>query len=668
MRERTGTRVLGAVVAIGLVATLVAFLTLVPEGRNILRGVQERVERLFAEPGKESRWHIWRAALEMYRDAPVAGVGLDCFQLAFMPRRTPEYWHVEWNGTPTKAHNELLHIAATQGTLGLLALGLLTAALGLAFRRALRRAPSPDARALVVAIGAGLVGFYAQDFFSFTVAGCGTLMVSYAAILAALAGYEAPEPEEEAAAPAAPAPAAAPGAGGSARGRPRPAGATGGAGPVALLPPLGLGAVLVLAAWLGFMVYMLAAPAGRGGPAKLLLLAAMLALALAAYRALTAPPPAGAGPPPQPADDDTATAPNLPRPWVRPDRLWRARAAQALVWPLLGVAIWFAVVIPFRANAACREGRTLNNAGRYREAIPALERAVALDPTKELYWVQLGTAYLQAGMTASAPAERRALLERALQAHARSLALVPVNAYNHANYARTLHQLALLSPPGASPEATIAAYQKALEIDPNNAYFLRDAAEAALDFGMLELAEQIAGRAVERYTLPDRGIVHFAPPHETLGDIAVRRQQWEQAAEQYELALRGNWRDFEGGQLRVLEKLARVRLQQGRKEDAARAYAQLGGEREQRARQYAEQAAALRERWLEQLAPGIQQGERYVALLARLNEQPAVQSALQSAAQWRQFAAQAYRRALELAPGLAEAQRGLERLEAAGEH
>ncbi len=93
-------------------------------GRSVL--LESLAERLRHLGDAASRRHIWRAGLEIFRDHPVFGCGLDTFQLAFEPKRTVEYWQSEWGATPAKAHNEAIHILATQGLLGALAVVILT--------------------------------------------------------------------------------------------------------------------------------------------------------------------------------------------------------------------------------------------------------------------------------------------------------------------------------------------------------------------------------------------------------------------------------------------------------------------------------------------------------------------------------------------------------------
>ena len=112
-------RVAGAVAIVSASAVLApgrARLVL-PAGRGVgtLASLAQRV-RQFGESA--SRQHIWQAAWDIFRDHPLLGTGLDTFQIAFADKRTVAYWNIEWNGSPTRAHNEALQHPATQGLLG----------------------------------------------------------------------------------------------------------------------------------------------------------------------------------------------------------------------------------------------------------------------------------------------------------------------------------------------------------------------------------------------------------------------------------------------------------------------------------------------------------------------------------------------------------------------
>jgi O-antigen ligase/tetratricopeptide (TPR) repeat protein len=140
------------------------------------------MERLRHLGDGRGRYPVWRAAWQLFLDRPLCGWGTDAFRLAFGTRRPTDYWQEEASNTPTKAHNELLHVLATQGILGAAAGLVLLAGLARAAVRAWRTA-SPADLPLVAAVAAGLVAFLVQGLFGFTVAGVGTLVVTLAALL-----------------------------------------------------------------------------------------------------------------------------------------------------------------------------------------------------------------------------------------------------------------------------------------------------------------------------------------------------------------------------------------------------------------------------------------------------------------------------------------------------
>ena len=144
-RALTRFALASAVAALALVVTLVA----TPLGSRLLdigRGI-----------GLRDRVLLYQSAFQMFLDHPFLGVGFENFAVAY-----PRYQQAEWfgiaglNTTNTSAHDWILHIAATTGTVGLLANFALLGAFAF---HAWRRARDPDAAGVIVALAA-IAAFY----------------------------------------------------------------------------------------------------------------------------------------------------------------------------------------------------------------------------------------------------------------------------------------------------------------------------------------------------------------------------------------------------------------------------------------------------------------------------------------------------------------------------
>jgi putative inorganic carbon (HCO3(-)) transporter len=502
--ERRAAAALG--VAAGGAVAVVGGLTLFlpgPTAGAVLTGLLQRMRQL---GDSASRQHIWQAAWRIFREHPLVGSGLDTFQIAFADQRTAAYWTIEWNASPTRAHNEALNLLATQGTLGALAVLVVAAGVVVATWRAWRLAGD---RLLVAALVAGLAAFAVQDLFSFTVAGCGTLAVTQAALLSRLARSSAEPP-------------------------PPPDGAGGFAltlGAVVLLVP-------VLLAHNVSTGPLLDEPARMAG-VMLVLLA--LAVAVVAAWALAEP---DAGPPPAGGRGRLAAPP--PRP---------LHVAAGVV--AAGLLLVVLVLRPLAAAWAAQEGvkRTPSTPA---SALEYLERAVRLDPFNELYWVKLGAAAHGLARVAPDAAARRRALERSRAAYERSIRLVPANSYNHANLARVLADLAREGDPSGP---AFAAFDRALAMDPANAYFYADAANAALSLNDPERARAYAQRAVALYPF-------FGMTRAQLGYVALATRRPAEAIDPLRQALGARWYGADRAQALAASNLAAAYLQTGRPAEA----------------------------------------------------------------------------------------------------
>ncbi|HVG77389.1 MAG TPA: O-antigen ligase family protein [Patescibacteria group bacterium] len=504
-------RLAGAVVIVsgGAVVGLAVLAIALPSGRGFatLASLAQRV-RQFGESA--SRQHIWQAAWDIFRDHPLVGAGLDTLQIAFADKRTVAYWNLEWNGSPTRAHNEALNILATQGLLGGLAVLVLVAGVVIATRSARRVA---EDRLLVVALLAGLVAFGVQDLFSFTVAGCGTLAVTQAALLSRLAA-------------------------GPSTGRSD--------GAVSLVTGLAIASVVAVVIFASNVPPELLLDEPRRLFGGLIILIAFLVVAVAVFVLEQHGRP--------PLFQGTSSGPAV----ARPRRTIGRTVALAARGILGAVALVLLVFRPVAAARAAQQGILLTPSEPAR-AVQRLERAVALDPVNELYWVKLGAAAQAYARTVREAPTRRSALQQAHAAFMRAAQLSPANSYNHANVGRVLADLAQVG--DGSPGAAFAAFDRALQIDPNNAYFYADAANAAMVLGDFERAREYAERGSKLYP-------RFALTRALLGHIALARRQPAEAVEPLQQAVSGDWHGAERLRVAAASNLAAAYLELGRPVEA----------------------------------------------------------------------------------------------------
>jgi O-antigen ligase/tetratricopeptide (TPR) repeat protein len=487
-----------AALAVGLPvggAALLLGLACVAGDDTVLQALRQRALGLTES---SSRQHIWDAGLAIFRDHPWLGSGLDTFQLAFGLKRTSAYWQVEWDVTPTRAHNEALHVLITQGVVGAAALLVLLAGLGVAAVRAWRRAPA-EARPLVLAVSAGVVGFLVTGAFGFTVAACGGLFATFAGLLARLG-----EAEVEAAPEAS-----------AARG---------------LWFPIGLAVAVVLAG--GVFTLNFCAESDADPQVLAVAVAAIsAALLLAAWAIIERRKTEE-----RRKKKESGLSVLLPSSVFRlPSsvfHLWR-RLAVAAVWAGTVAVIATGIVQPLQANVLCCAGERLLNA-RPRDAVQAVACAVLLDPTKELHWTKLAAVAEATASKVALREERRELFRMARTALERATRLSPLNAYHHANLGKVLGKMARAG--FATTADVYAAFDRALELDGRNVNFYADAAFAALGVEDLARARQYAARGTELYP-------RYAPTRAYLGYLALREDRYTEATTLLCEANAGEWHD-----------------------------------------------------------------------------------------------------------------------------
>lgn len=488
-RTGRGFRVGVVGVAAGAFVLFAALALLFPEWNAAWSGI---LERLTAFADRSSRGEIWRAGLAIFRDAPIFGSGLDTFRLAYPPIQTPAAWSLEWGQQPLRAHNELIHILATQGLVGLVGAAALAFGIAVAARRALKRRDE-EARAATVSVLAGMIAFLVHALFCFSATTCTALFVACAAILSRLA-----ESDPHVATPSAPSADRSVAIG---------IGSAGVAGALMFLRnasaldlPLSPGFVL---ACLGIAAIFVAAPR-------------ILVPPLDQADAKDAPPLPVAEPP---AESRPAAG---------------SVAAIAIVWAAAILIVTQALVPAVRASAACRTGSDLASAYPAL-AVDHLAQAVALNPWNDLYPVHLGMAYLNLSRKSANPDQAVDSLVAARHAFEQAVALEPLRGTHRKWLGGALAELALHR--RAEPRDAFAEFDRAIALDPSNASIYVDACNAAFALQDIPRAKRYAERCASLYP-------EYAPPEAQLGHVALAENRFADAAKRYRNALGLEWRDL----------------------------------------------------------------------------------------------------------------------------
>jgi O-antigen ligase/Tfp pilus assembly protein PilF len=232
---------------------------------------------------------------------------------------------------------------------------------------------------------------------------------------------------------------------------------------------------------------------------------------------------------------------------------------------VVAVALLYILALrPARADLFCRTSTLLMPADPAR-AVSYGEKAVRLDPGRDLLWLRLAAAYQSAALAETSPAPRRALLERARETAEKAVRLVPASAFGRAHLATMLADLERETPPLAGRPEVEAAFSQAIALDPNNADILMAAAAAALAAGDVARAEAWAEKCRALYPTyaPSRALLAAARLARA-ADLAAAGQTAAAAAEREEAiallrsALEGDWRGQRGAREAARANLERA--------------------------------------------------------------------------------------------------------------
>ena len=206
-----------------------------------------------------------------------------------------------------------------------------------------------------------------------------------------------------------------------------------------------------------------------------------------------------------------------------------------LVLPVATIAaVLFLNVNVIQADVIYKTGLQFDDAGQPQAAIPLYERALALAPGEDYYYLFLGRSYLNATASQTEAADRNALLARAEAQLQAARSLNPLNTDHTANLARLNRRWAEYLPDDPARNQYIAAsdqyYAQAVRLSPNNAGLWNEWAALAL---------QMAGDIDRAQTYLDRSLAldeKFDQTYQLQGELyATRASQISDTDEQQAL-------------------------------------------------------------------------------------------------------------------------------------
>jgi len=108
------------------------------------------------------RFVLWKDSLNMFRDAPIRGVGLGNYFIKY-----PLYKTGKWQWLTIDPHNELLHMATETGIVGLCGIGVFFVIITKRSLQNFRRRFTPEEKLLFLAPAAGCIATLSQSMVSY---------------------------------------------------------------------------------------------------------------------------------------------------------------------------------------------------------------------------------------------------------------------------------------------------------------------------------------------------------------------------------------------------------------------------------------------------------------------------------------------------------------------
>jgi O-antigen ligase len=161
------------VVAVGWII-IVSFFgnAFISRGVN-LTAIKAEGDTQLASAGPETgriRLIVWKGAVDISRDSPIFGSGVETFAYSYYKFRPIEHNYTsEWNFLYNKAHNEFVNYLATTGVVGLAAYLFLIVTFTIIVLIYLNQKNDYWKKIIIVSASAGYTGFHAQNLFGFSV-------------------------------------------------------------------------------------------------------------------------------------------------------------------------------------------------------------------------------------------------------------------------------------------------------------------------------------------------------------------------------------------------------------------------------------------------------------------------------------------------------------------
>ena len=139
--------------------------------------VVDRLEGGGTDSG-EIRKIVWTGALKVWQRYPFIGSGVETFAYSYYQDRIREHNDVsEWDFLYNKAHNEILNLLATTGTVGLISyLSIFAFFTVITMKVIFSKTHTRTEQLIVVALFSGQVALFISNFFGFSTVGVNVLM------------------------------------------------------------------------------------------------------------------------------------------------------------------------------------------------------------------------------------------------------------------------------------------------------------------------------------------------------------------------------------------------------------------------------------------------------------------------------------------------------------